>query len=135
MFNSIDTSGTGLATYQTWLDAIANNIANINDESSTSGPAFQATFVQAQARPTGPDGIGTGVAVTGLLGSSPQGIVTYDPENPLADANGYIRRPDIDMSQQMGDLIMAQRAFQANAQAINQSSDMYKSAIAIGKGI
>jgi flagellar basal-body rod protein FlgC len=135
MFNSIDTSGTGLATYQTWLDAIANNIANVNDESPTSGPAFQATFVQAQALPTGPDGVGTGVEVTGLLGSSPQGDIAYDPDNPLADAQGNIRRPDIDMSQQMGDLIMAQRAFQANAQAINQSSDMYKSAIAIGKGI
>jgi len=135
MFNSIDTSGTGLATYQTWLDAIANNIANVNDESPTSGPAFQATFVQAQAAPTGADGIGTGVEVTGLRGSSPQGIETYDPESPLADANGYIRRPDIDMSQQMGDMIMAQRAFQANASVVGRSAEMYKSAIAIGKGI
>jgi flagellar basal-body rod protein FlgC len=135
VFNSIDTAGTGLATYQTWLDAIANNIANVNDTSPTSGPAFQAQFVQVQAAPTGPDGVGTGVEITGLPESSAQGILTYDPQDPNADAGGYVRRPDIDMSQQMGNLIMAQRAFQANASVVNDSKEMYQSAINIGKGI
>lgn len=135
MFNSIDTSWTGLATYQTWLNVIADNIANVNDESPTSGPAFQAEFVQAQAKPAGPDGVGGGVEVVGFPKSSAQGQVSYDPDNPIADANGMVRRPDIDMSQQMGNLIMAQRAFQANASAVSRSTDMYKSAIDIGKGI
>jgi flagellar basal-body rod protein FlgC len=135
MFNCIDTSGTGLNTYQTWIDAIANNIANVNTTAPMSGNAFQAEYVQAQAAPTGPDGIGTGVEITGIRGSSPQGIVTYDPTDPNADATGYVRRPDIDMSQQMGNLIMAQRAFQANASVVDRSTDVYKSAIDIGKGI
>lgn len=135
MFNAIGTAGTGLTTYHTWLDAIANNIANVNDVSPTSGKAFQAEFVQAAPLNTGPDGIGTGVTATGIRGSDPKGIVTYDPQNPLADQNGYIRRPDIDMSQQMGDLIMAQRAFQANATVVDRAKDAYEAAIAIGKGI
>ena len=83
----------------------------------------------------GPDGIGRGVRVTALPLSSREGIPTYDPTNPVADAEGYVRRPDIDMNQQMGDLILAQRAFQANANAVERSTAMYESAIAIGKGI
>jgi flagellar basal-body rod protein FlgC len=135
MFNAIGTAGTGLSTYQTWIDAIANNIANVNDVSPTSGPAFQAQYVQAQPLPDGADGAGSGVQVTGLPTSSAQGILTYSPNDPQADAQGYVRRPDIDMGEQMGNLIMAQRAFQANASVVDRAKDVYESAIAIGKGI
>jgi flagellar basal-body rod protein FlgC len=135
MFDAIDTSGTGLSTYRTWLNVLANNIANVNDTSPTSGPAFQAQYVQAQPIGSGPDGVGHGVEVTGLPGSSPQGVLEYAPNNPQADANGYVRRPDIDMSEQMGNLIMAQRAFQANASVVERSTDVYKAAIEIGKGV
>lgn len=135
MFDAIDTSGTGMTAYRTWLDVIANNIANVNDVSPTSGPAFQAQYVQVQPIAAGPDGVGHGVTETGLPASSAKGILEYDPNDPLADAKGYVRRPDIDMSQQMGNLIMAQRAFEANANVVERSTDIYKSAIDIGKGI
>lgn len=135
MFDAIDTSGSGLSAYRTWIDVIANNIANVNDVSPTSGAAFQAQYVQAQPVSAGPDGVGHGVEITGLPESSAAGIPTYDPENPLADAKGYVRRPDIDMSEQMGNLIMAQRAFEANANLVDREAEVYKSAIDIGKGI
>jgi flagellar basal-body rod protein FlgC len=135
MFNAIDTSGTGLTTYRTWLDAIANNIANVNDVAPTNGKVFQAQYVQATADGAGPDGIGTGVHVSGIENGSAQGILTYAPENPLADANGNVLRPDVDLADQMGALIMSQRAFQANANVVDRSKDIYESAIAIGKGI
>ncbi|MBN9610566.1 MAG: hypothetical protein BGO26_16190 [Actinobacteria bacterium 69-20] len=135
MFEAIDTSGTGLTAYRAWIDVLANNIANVNTVKPMSGNAFQAQFAQAQEIAAGPDGIGRGVRVTALPLSSREGIPTYDPTNPVADAEGYVRRPDIDMNQQMGDLILAQRAFQANANAVERSTAMYESAIAIGKGI
>ncbi|HZC72235.1 MAG TPA: flagellar basal body rod C-terminal domain-containing protein [Jatrophihabitans sp.] len=135
MFDAINTSGTGLTVYRTWVDAIANNIANVNDVSPTSGAAFQAQYVQAQPVEAGPDGVGHGVEMTGLKTSSANGIPTYDPQNPLADANGYVRRPDIDMGEQMGNLIMAQRAFEANANLVDREAEVYKSAIDIGKGV
>jgi flagellar basal-body rod protein FlgC len=135
MFDAINTAGSGLSTYRTWIDVIANNIANVNDTSPTSGPAFQAQFVQAQPAAAGSDGIGRGVTASGLKTSSADGIPTYDPQNPLADAQGYVKRPDIDMSEQMGNLIMAQRAFQANATVVDRAKDVYQAAIAIGKGI
>ena len=135
LFNSIDTAGTGLNTYGTWVDVIANNMANMNDVSPMSGKAFQAQYVQAAPIQNSIGGVGEGVTITGLPASSAAGIVTYDPSNPQADATGYVRRPDIDLSQQMGNLIMAQRAFQANSQVVDRAKEMYQSAIAIGKGI
>jgi flagellar basal-body rod protein FlgC len=133
MFEAMNTANSGMATYQTFLDATANNIANINTVEPTSGAAFQAQYVEVQAKTTGPNAVGGGVEVSGLKLSDPVGRVTYDPENPQADAKGYVRMPDIDMGEQMGNLIMAQRAFQANSNVVARAKDIYQYAIDIGK--
>lgn len=135
LFSAINISGTGLTTFRTWIDTIANNIANVNTATSTSGPAFQATYTAATALGPGEDGIGTGVQSDNSLKSSAEGRLTYQPDNPLADSKGYVRLPDIDMSEQMGNLIMAQRAFQANAAVIDRAKETYQDAINIGKNL
>jgi flagellar basal-body rod protein FlgC len=130
IFSAMNISSTGLSSFRTWIDALANNIANVNTVRPTSGSAFQATYVQAQEL-AGATGGGVGVDTSGR--SSATGRLTYQPGNPLADKNGYVRLPDIDMGEQMGDLIMAQRAFQANAAVIDRAKESYQAAINIGK--
>jgi len=66
-FDMLRIAGSSMGMHQTWLDTLANNIANISD-----------------------------------------------PENPLADADGYVRAPDTDLASQMTQLVMAQRGFQAS---------------------
>jgi flagellar basal-body rod protein FlgC len=135
MFNAINTAGTGLAAYRAWVDVLANNIANVDTVKPMDEDAFQAQYVEAQSIPGGPDGIGRGVRAVSLPTSSPEGIVTHDPESPLADDDGNVRRPDMDLTEQMGNLILAQRAFQANAATVDRAKETYESAIAIGKGL
>ena len=126
--NAIGIAGSGLDVNRQWLNAISDNIANMNTATATSGPAFQARYVVAQA------GAGTsGVFVKGTALGDAAGIVTYDPSNPLADAEGNVRMPDIDLGSQMGQLIMAQRAYEANAKVVTDAQSTYEAAIAIGK--
>jgi flagellar basal-body rod protein FlgC len=133
IFSAIDISGSGLTASRTWIDAIANNIANVNTATATSGSAFQAQYVRQTEIAGAADGVGGGTEVTSLPTGDKTGRLTYQPDNPLADKNGYIRLPDIDMSEQMGNLIIAQRAFQANASVIDRAKDIYQAAINIGK--
>lgn len=130
MFDAIGTAGTGLQTYHTWLDVIANNIANVNDTSAPSGKVFQEHFVQAKEI-----GSGQGVTVGTVTQQAGNGDLVSDPTNPLADGNGFVRRSDVNLSEQMGDMIAAQRAFQANASVVERAKDVYEAAIGIGKGI
>jgi flagellar basal-body rod protein FlgC len=134
MFDVIGTAGTGLQTYHTWLDSIADNIANVNDVAPTSGHAFEQQYVQT-TEIQGANGIGAGVQVSSLTSDTGNGIEVQDPTNPLADANGYVLRANVDLSQQMGNMIMAQRAFQANAEVVTNAKQTYQSAIDIGKGM
>ncbi len=126
-FEILGIAGSSLTTHQTWLDALSHNIANVNTARPTDQAAFQAQFVMADAVPEG------GVRVSGIALGDPEGRMVHDPENPLADANGYVRMPDVDMASQMSQLIMAQRGFQAQAEVIKNAQDVYSSALSIGR--
>jgi flagellar basal-body rod protein FlgC len=127
-FNAIGVAGTGVTVYRKWLDAVSDNIANIDNVSRTSEKAFQARYVVAQEAADG-----NGAQVGGVALGSAQGILTYDPENPLADSQGYVRRPDIDLGGQMAQMMMAQRAYQANLSVVDRAKDSYTAAINLGK--
>jgi flagellar basal-body rod protein FlgC len=126
-FDMLGIAGSGLATHQTWLDAVSFNIANVNTVRSTDEDAFQAQFVMAEAVPDG------GVEVSGIALGDPEGRMVHNPEHPLADEDGYVRMPDVDLASQMSQLVMAQRGFQAQAAVIRNAQDVYSSALSIGR--
>jgi flagellar basal-body rod protein FlgC len=126
-FDQLDIAGSGLGMHQTWLDSLSDNIANANTVRPTSGPAFQASYVMAQPVEGG------GVQVAGTALGDPEGRLVQAPGNPMADANGNVRAPDIDMASQMSQLIIAQRGFQAQVQVVKNAQDTYASALSIGK--
>ena len=132
LFGAIGIAGTGVTVYRKWLDAVSDNIANMNDAKPTSGSAFQARYVIAQAVHYG-QGDG-GVEVGGAALGDPNGRLVYEPTNPIADENGYVRYPDIDLGSQMSQMIMAQRGYEANLSVVDRAKDAYEAALNIGKG-
>ena len=127
-FDAIGIAGSALTVHRKWLDAVSDNLANMNNATSTNGPAFRARYIEAAE---GQDG--TGVYVKSTPEGDATGRVVYQPDHPLADAQGYVRYPDIDLSEQMGALIIAQRGYQANAQVVDRARETYLAALQIGK--
>jgi len=130
-FDAIGIAATGMTVHRKWLDAISDNISNINDVTSTSDAAFQERFVVASA--TGNPRDNEGVHVAGTMLGDATGRMVYEPDHPLADEAGYVKYPDIDLSSQMTQLIMAQRGYQANAAVVDRAKTSYEQAIAIGQ--
>ncbi|MFF5079553.1 flagellar basal body rod protein FlgC [Actinoplanes sp. CA-054009] len=127
-FNALGVAGTGVTVYRKWLDAVSDNIANMNNVSRTSEKAFQARYVVAQEAQDG-----NGAQVGGVQFGSAEGVLVHEPDNPLADAEGYVRKPDIDLGSQMAQMMMAQRAYQANLAVVDRARDSYTAAINLGK--
>jgi flagellar basal-body rod protein FlgC len=126
-FDALRIAGSSLGMHQTWLDALAHNIANVNTVKATNENAFQEQLVVASARDDG------GVDVAGVELGSAEGRMTYQPDHPLADADGYVRLPDMELSDQMSSLIMAQRGFQASVTTTKHAQDTYAAALQIGR--
>lgn len=129
-FGAIGTAGSGMTVYRTWLDAISDNLANLNTVRGTNEEAYRARSVVAEAVDYGGQG---GVRVAGAAFGSAEGRLVYEPGHALADAEGYVRYPDIDMSSQMTQLIMAQRGYQANAAVVDRAKETYQAALQIGR--
>ncbi|MCW2848620.1 MAG: flagellar basal-body rod protein [Marmoricola sp.] len=127
-FDVLRIASSSLGFHQTWLDSLANNIANVNTVKPTSGAAFRGQSIVAEAQQGG------GVQVGGIAQSDPVGRLEYAPDNPVADADGYVRAPDIDLATQMTQLVMAQRGFQASVQVTKDAQETYQSALSIGRG-
>jgi flagellar basal-body rod protein FlgC len=126
-FDVLRIAGSSLGMHQTWLDALASNIANVNTVTSTDENAFQAQM------PIVGEAADGGVEVVGIAVSDPAGRLVHDPDNPLADADGYVRAPDMDLASQMTQLVMAQRGFQASVQVTKEAQETYSSALQIGR--
>ncbi|MCC3295769.1 flagellar basal body rod protein FlgC [Arthrobacter sp. zg-Y411] len=127
-FDAIGIAATGLTTHRKWLDAVSDNLANANNVSSTDGAAFQARYVVAQEGAEG-----NGVYVAGVQYGDAEGRMVYQPDHALADEEGYVRYPDIDLSEQMGNLILAQRGYEANAAVVDRAKSTYEAALQIGR--
>ncbi len=127
MFEALGMSGSGMGVHKQWMDAISDNIANVNTVRRTSETAFQARYVVAT------EAAGGGVQTSGIALGSADGRLAYDPSHPLADADGLVRRPDVDLGEQLTTAIMAQRGYQANITQLDRVRQAYSAAINLGR--
>jgi flagellar basal-body rod protein FlgC len=140
MLSIFNISSTGVNFYKNSLDAIAYNVANINTvRSMEQGAVRRQTVVGTADASPAPSMVGTGgtvgngVSFKMVQSDSGEGLVTFDPEHPLANEDGYIRRPDIDLTTEMADMIIAQRGYQANLAVIQRATESYQAALQLGK--
>lgn len=133
LFGALPIATTGIDLAQTWIDATAGNIANADDTVATNQPVYQDQAVMATPLPSAqPNGIGQGVSASQVVLGSPNGELAYDPNSPLANAQGMVRHPTVDLGQQMVNLVMAQTDYQANVAVVNQAKAAYQSALTLG---
>jgi flagellar basal-body rod protein FlgC len=111
---------------------------------SRAGLDFERTRIENAARdiaiantPVAPgqaantDRAGDFGATLGLPGGAER--LVRDPSNPLADANGMVHYPKVDLVTEMGTLVSASRGYEANLRAFNTLRNMLVSALEIGK--
>lgn len=128
MFGALDAASSGVTLGRTWIDASSDNVANINTVRPAGEEPFRARLVIARAR-----GAQDGVDVERVTEKAGPPEVVYDPENPLADLEGYVTRPKVDLTEEMTNIMMASRLYQANLSVMQQARDSYQQALRIGQ--
>jgi flagellar basal-body rod protein FlgC len=133
IFDTLGIAGSSLLVHRKWMDAAADNMANVNTVNPFDAEPFHERLIVAQAVDYGSGGGGVRVA-RAEFGGDPEGRVVYDPNHPLANEEGMVRYPDIDMGDQMVALMMAQRGYQANLAVVERATNAYQAALQLGKG-
>ncbi len=107
---------SGLKAQRTRMNVIANNIANALTPGSGKGGAFRrqmAILEGAQVKP-GMAQDKWGVKVKDVVSDNSPMRTVFDPNNPSANADGYVEYPNIDLSVELVDLVSAQHAYESN---------------------
>jgi len=74
-----------------------------------------------------------GVRVAGVVESTAPARLQYDPKNPLANDDGYIEMPNVDVVAETVNMISASRSYQANVEVINTAKSMMMRTLSIGQ--
>lgn len=153
MFRTLGIAASGLSAQRTRLDVVASNIANAETTTGADGAApYQRQVVRMAARgnpwqpyelngngqpaefrlPSGdPLNAMHGVMVEAVEADAAEGPLVYEPGHPDADANGYVRYPNVRITDELVDLMDARRVYEANATVFQSAKAMLRRALEI----
>jgi flagellar basal-body rod protein FlgC len=138
-FKVFDIAGSGLAAQSVRLNTVASNLANADSISGDPTQIYKARHPVFQAVQAA---VGAGAAhnassaavrVSAIVENQAPPQARYEPGNPLANADGYIYSPNVNVIEEMVDMISASRAYQNNVEVMNTSKDMMLATLKLGQ--
>lgn len=131
LLNVFSIAGSALTAQSARLNAVASNLANADSVAGPDGKPYRAKQVMFNATPV--EGGGIGVRVTQVQESSAPFRMMYEPQNPAANAEGYVAMPNVNVVDEMVNMISASRAYQNNVEVMNTAKALIQKALAIGQ--
>jgi flagellar basal-body rod protein FlgC len=140
LLNVLNITGTGMSAQSVRLNTTASNIANADSVSSSADqtyrarhPVFAAAMQEAAARQTSNNGSSVGVNVLGVVESDKPLNVEYSPNHPMADKEGFIYKPNVNVIEEMTNMISASRSYQTNVQLAESAKNMLNKTLQLGQ--
>ena len=135
MFKIFDTAASGLNAQSLRLNMVASNMANADSVSSSAEGTYRARqpVFKAMLDQINPDAPSVGVQMLGVVESDAPLQREYAPKHPLADEEGYIFRPNVNMVEEMANMISASRSYQSNVEVMNSAKQLLLATLRIGQ--
>ena len=127
LFKVFDIAGSAMTAQSMCLNVVASNMANADSVTGSDGQPYRAKQVIFQAQPLG------GVNVTRVIDDPSPMKIVYDPQNPYADAQGYVTMPNVDVVEEMTNMISASRSYQANVEMMNTAKTLLQRTLTLGQ--
>ena len=124
VFAGIDVSSSGLAAERLRMEVIANNVANASVTKGPNGEPFRRREVVFASALENAEGSYGGVEVVRIQQDPSELPRIYKPGHPHADAEGFVTMPNVVVSAEMVDLMVASRTYEANLNAIRKFQEM-----------
>ncbi len=131
-FGMLEVSASALKAQRERMDAIASNMANASSTRSEEGGPYKKREVVFSTMPV-EDGKQEleGVQVSSVVKENDFQKV-YDPSNPDAGKDGFVKMPDINVIEEMVNMMTAYRAYEASVSTFNASKAMFSKALELG---
>ncbi len=142
--NIFDIAGTGMAAQSLRLNTTASNIANADSASSSEGDVYRArkpifsaiqqdVMSQALGGQAGELSASQGVQVQGIVESDAPLDMRFQPDHPMANEQGYVMYPNVNVVEEMADMLSASRSFQTNVSIMDSAKTMMQRLLTLGQ--
>ncbi|BCG65267.1 MAG: flagellar basal-body rod protein FlgC [Methyloprofundus sp.] len=130
-----DIAGSGMNAQSLRLNLVASNISNANSVSSSLDEVYKSRqpVFAAQLRDVMDKSSTTGVEVKGVVESQAPPVMEYSPNHPMADAEGYIYKPNVNTIEEMANMMSASRSYQNNVEVLNTSKQLILQTLRMGQ--
>lgn len=134
-------SGSAMTAQTVRLNTVASNLANAESPASSESSAYKArspVFTSVYHNSLSGEGhhavAGASVAVADVV-TTGGAVSRYEPHHPLADQNGNVWYPDINVVEQMADMTSASRNFETDVDVLNNVKSMQQSLLKLGENV
>lgn len=125
IFGPIDIAISGLRAQNKQMEVITSNVANVRNTDAGKGEPYR----RREALFGSDDDEMGGVALDKIVEDMSEFYRIFDPGNPNADEQGYVRMPNVSLPTEMINLNIATRAYQANAAILKRYEQMVETAL------
>ena len=133
MLNVFNIAGSALNAQSVRLNTTASNLANADSVIAEDGQPYRAKQVVFAAWPVvGGSKDAVGVQVTQVVESAAPMRLVYEPNNPAANADGYVEMPNVNVVEEMVNMISASRSYQNNVEVMNTARTLLQRTLQIG---
>lgn len=136
LLSVFDIAGTGISAQGIRMNITASNLANaqtVGSSPETTYRAKQPIFSTLLEGEFGSKTFAGGVKVDGLTESKAEPKQVFQPEHPMANEEGYIYFPNVNVMEEMANMISTSRTYQANVQAANMAKTLLLSTLSLGR--
>lgn len=135
MFKIFDTAASGMSAQSLRLNTVSSNMANVDNISSSIEQTYRARqpVFSAMLNQLNPDDPAVGVQVKGIVESQSPLHMEYAPNHTMANEEGYIFRPNVNMVEEMANMISASRSYQSNVEVLNTAKQLLSATLRLGE--
>jgi flagellar basal-body rod protein FlgC len=136
LFNIFEVSGSAMSAQSVRLNTTASNLANADSDSSSLEQTYRSrepVFAAVMKGLQGANAQSAGVRVAGIVESDAPLETRYEPNNPMANEEGYVFLPNVNVVDQMANMISASRSYQNNVEVLNTSKQLLLATIRLGQ--
>ena|SRR3989338_9022261 len=150
--NIFDIAGSAMSAQSIRLNTTASNIANADSAASSTDEVYRArkpvfaaiqhdALLQAMSgdasagnlMPQTGDAGSQGVQVLDIVESDAALEMRYEPDHPMANEDGYVMYPNVNVVEEMADMLSASRSFQTNVDVMDAAKTMLQRVLTLGQ--
>jgi flagellar basal-body rod protein FlgC len=132
LIKAFDIASSALGAQSQRLNVVASNLANAESATGADGKPYRAKQVVFSAVPLGEPGA-VGVRTAAVIDDPSPMRRVHNPAHPLADEEGYVTLPNVNVVEEMVNMIAASRAYQNNVEVMNTSKTLLLRTLSLGQ--